>query len=144
MNQKILRFLKVIEAVAEVSKNPKRRVGAGIFTLDAHLLATGYNDLSKGIPHETYMYEQPYKDKYMMHAEANAISQAAKYGKATHGCVMLVTGLQPCSKCAGLIVQAGICEVYFPWQTQKDPKWDSDFEFARYIFDKGGVKYEQY
>ena len=144
MNQKILRFLKVIETVADLSKNPKRKVGAGIFTPDAHLVSTGYNDLSKGIPHLSLMYTQPEKDKYLAHAEENAIAQAAKYGHATNGCELLVTGLQPCSRCARLIVQSGITAVYFPALVEIDPKWEDDFIFARVILDDGGVKYETY
>lgn len=144
MNNKVLRLLKVVEAVADLSKNPKRRVGAGIFTTDAHLVSTGYNDLSKGIPHISLMYKQPEKDKYLVHAEENAIAQAAKYGHATNGCEMLITGLQPCSRCARLIVQAGIVAVYFPTPSEIDPKWEEDFAFARIILTDGGVLYEQY
>ena len=144
MNQKIRKFLKVVEAVANLSKNPKRRVGAGIFTPDAHLVSTGYNDLSRGIPHIGLMYQQPEKDKYLAHAEENAIAQAARYGHATDGCEMLVTGLQPCSRCARLIVQAGIIEVYYPVLDVVDPKWEEDFVFARNILSDGGVWYESY
>ena len=144
MNKKILKFLKVIEAVADLSKNPKRRVGAGIFTPNAHLVSTGYNDLSRGIPHISIMYQQPTKDKYLGHAEENAIAQAARYGHATDGCEMLITGLQPCSRCARLIVQAGIQAVYFPTPAEIDHKWEDDFTFARIILDDGGVIYEQY
>ena len=144
MNQKILKFLSVIEAVADLSKNPKRHVGAGIFTPDAHLISTGYNDLSRGIPHISLMYLQPEKDKYLAHAEENAVAQAARYGHATDGCEMLVTGLQPCSRCARLIVQAGVVAVYFPTPTEVDLKWEDDFVFARNILTDGGVKYEQY
>ena len=144
MNPKLRKFIPVVEAIAALSKNPKRTVGAVIFTQDLSIVATGYNDLSKGIPHTSLMYKQPEKDKYLAHAEENAIAQAAKYGHATNGCEMLVTGLQPCSRCARLIVQAGIIAVYFPTPTEIDQKWEEDFAFARIILTDGGVLYEQY
>jgi len=144
MNPKLRAFVPVIQAVASLSRNPKRAVGAGIFTCDFSLVATGFNDLSKGVPHVHEMYSQPNKDKYLAHAEENAIAQAAKYGHATHGCILLTTGLQPCSRCARLIVQAGIMEVYYPALNVVDPKWEDDFIYARNILNYGGVRYESY
>ena len=144
MHPKLLKFVPVIQAVAAMSKNPKRKVGAGIFTFDYSLVATGFNDLSKGIPHMPATYIQPTKDKYLAHAEENAIAQAAKYGHATNMCIMLTTGLEPCSRCARLIVQAGIIEVYSPASEVLDDKWGEDFLFARHILAEGGVKHEFY
>jgi len=144
MNPKLRAFIPVIKAVASLSRNPKRAVGAGIFTRDFSIVATGFNDLSKGIPHLAEMYIQPNKSKYLAHAEENAVAQAAKYGHATQGCIMLTTGLQPCSRCARLIVQAGIIEVYYPVLDVVDPKWEEDFVFARNILSDGGVWYESY
>ena len=144
MNPKLRKFIPVVEAIAALSKNPKRTVGAVIFTQDLRIVATGYNDLSKGIPHISLLYQQPDKDKYLAHAEENAIAQAAKYGHATNNCIMLVTGLQPCSRCSRLIVQAGIVEVYYPATEVVDPKWEEDFVYARNILNDGEVIYESY
>lgn len=144
MNPKLLKFVPVIEAVASLSKNPKRAIGAGIFTKDLSIVATGFNDLSKGIPHLSLLYKQPGKGMYMAHAEENAIAQAAKLGHATLGCIMLTTGLQPCATCARLIVQAGIAELYFPESTLVDEKWADNFVYARNILTDGGVAYGTY
>ncbi len=144
MNPKLRKFIPVVEAIAALSKNPKRTVGAGIFTRDFSIVATGFNDLSKGIPHLAEMYIQPNKSKCLAHAEENAIAQAAKYGHATNNCIMLVTGLQPCSRCSRLIVQAGIVEVYYPATEVVDPKWEEDFVYARNILNDGGVAYGEY
>ena len=144
MNPKLRKFIPVVEAIAALSKNPKRTVGAVIFTQGLSIVATGYNDLSKGIPHISLLYQQPDKDKYLAHAEENAIAQAAKYGHATNNCIMLVTGLQPCATCARLIVQAGIAEVYFPKTELVDEKWADNFVYARNILNDGGVAYGEY
>jgi len=47
-----------------------------------------------------------------IHAEANAIAQAAKYGISTEGAKIYVT-LEPCLSCLKLIISAGIDEVYY-------------------------------
>jgi len=144
MNPKLLRFVPIIEAVASLSKSPKRAIGAGIFTKDLNIVATGFNDLSKGVPHISLLYRTPDKAMYMAHAEENAIAQAAKLGHATRGCIMLTTGLQPCATCARLIVQAGIMELYFPETQLVDEKWADNFVHARNILTDGGVAYGTY
>ena len=47
-----------------------------------------------------------------MHAEANAIAWAARYGIRTEGADLFVTH-QPCRKCAELVVNAGIVRVVY-------------------------------
>ena len=47
-----------------------------------------------------------------VHAEANAIAQAAKHGIPTEGSSIYVT-LEPCLSCLKLIISAGIHEVFF-------------------------------
>jgi dCMP deaminase len=47
-----------------------------------------------------------------VHAEANAIAQAAKHGISTSGASIYVT-LEPCLTCLKLIISAGIKEVFY-------------------------------
>jgi dCMP deaminase len=47
-----------------------------------------------------------------VHAEANAVAFAARYGMATAGATLVVT-MQPCLPCAQLVVNAGIIRVVF-------------------------------
>jgi dCMP deaminase len=47
-----------------------------------------------------------------VHAEANAIAQAAKHGISTDGATIYVT-LEPCLSCLKLIISAGIHEVFY-------------------------------
>ena len=142
--EKALRLVEVALAVASMSKNPKRKVGAIIMTREGQVVATGFNDLSSGIPHNATTYGPNCKKYFLAHAEENAIAQAAKMGHSTNNCVMLVTGLQPCHTCARLIAQAGITTVYYPKADAADPKWDTSFMFARTIFEAKGVHYEEY
>lgn len=48
----------------------------------------------------------------VMHAESNAITKCAKYGKATLGSTIYITHT-PCIECAKLIIQAGIKRVVY-------------------------------
>jgi dCMP deaminase len=48
----------------------------------------------------------------VLHAESNAITKCAKYGRSTEGAKMYVT-CSPCIECAKLIIQAGIKELIY-------------------------------
>ncbi|MDX2256999.1 MAG: dCMP deaminase family protein [Pseudanabaenaceae cyanobacterium bins.39] len=96
-------------------------VGA-VIVKDRQILATGYNGSPSGSVHCTtqgYCYpnlsncaaskEFPSR---AVHAEANAIAQAAKHGIATDGASIYVT-LEPCISCLKLVISAGIRKVYY-------------------------------
>ena len=72
---------------------------------------------------------------YAIHAEQNAIIQAAKLGVAIDGATMYCTH-QPCAICAKMIVNAGIIRVVY-----KHPYPD---DFAKKIFDSVEIQIEQY
>jgi dCMP deaminase len=96
-------------------------VGA-VIVKDKQVLATGYNGSPSGSVHCTtqgYCYPNlsscdVSKDfpSRAVHAEANAIAQAAKHGISTDGASIYVT-LEPCISCLKLVVSAGIREVYY-------------------------------
>ncbi len=96
-------------------------VGA-VIVKDRQVLATGYNGSPSGSAHCTAQ-GQCYPglsscdaNKVMpsraVHAEANAIAQAAKHGISTEGASIYVT-LEPCLSCLKLIISAGINEVFY-------------------------------
>jgi dCMP deaminase len=86
------------------------------------LLATGYNGSPSGSAHCTtlgYCYPElsacnvsKILPSRSVHAEANAIAQAAKHGISTSGASIYVT-LEPCLTCLKLIISAGIKEVFY-------------------------------
>jgi dCMP deaminase len=95
-------------------------VGA-VIVKDRQILATGYNGSPPGSPHCTaqgYCYEglQKCTDNNLpsrsIHAEANAIAQAAKHGIRTEGSTIYVT-LEPCLSCLKLIISSGIKQVFY-------------------------------
>ena len=102
-------------------------VGA-VIVKDKQVLATGYNGSPSGSVHCTtqgYCYPDlsscdVSKDfpSRAVHAEANAIAQAAKHGISTDGASIYVT-LEPCISCLKLVVSAGIREVYYETRFNK-------------------------
>jgi dCMP deaminase len=86
------------------------------------VLATGYNGSPSGSVHCTtqgYCYPgltscdaSKILPSRSVHAEANAIAQAAKHGIATTGASIYVT-LEPCLSCLKLIISSGIQEVFY-------------------------------
>jgi dCMP deaminase len=113
-------FMKMAFLAASRSTCLRRAVGAALVR-DNQLISTGYNGSPKGIPHcaETgCLREQlnvPSGEKHELcrgvHAEQNAIIQAAINGSSTRGAVLYCTH-QPCSICARLIINAEIRQVY--------------------------------
>jgi dCMP deaminase len=114
-------FLMLAKLAATRSTCLAFPVGA-VIVKDRQVLATGYNGSPSGSAHCTAQ-GQCYPglsscdaNKVMpsraVHAEANAIAQAAKHGISTEGASIYVT-LEPCLSCLKLIISAGINEVFY-------------------------------
>jgi dCMP deaminase len=114
-------FLMLAKLAATRSTCLAFPVGA-VIVKNKQILATGYNGSPAGSAHCT---EQGYcypglsscdASKTMpsraVHAEANAIAQAAKHGISTDGASIYVT-LEPCLSCLKLVISAGIREVFY-------------------------------
>nr|WP_217683657.1 cytidine/deoxycytidylate deaminase family protein [Marinitoga sp. 1154] len=114
-------FMKIAFLVSERSSCAHRKVGA-VIVKNKRILATGYNQPPSGFPHcnEINCIRDDLKIKsgeyqeicYGLHAEQNALMQAAKFGISTDGAYIYVTH-QPCSICARLIINAGIKKVIY-------------------------------
>lgn len=97
-----------------------RQVGAVVVTAGNILLTTGYNGVPSKVPHPTECARklqqtgtrQNYELCLCMHAEVNAIANAAKIGVSLAGAVLYVTR-QPCKTCFGLVINAGIAVVHY-------------------------------
>lgn len=113
-------FMQMAYLAAKRSTCLRRAVGAALVR-DNQLISTGYNGSPKNSPHCAEvgcLREQqnvPSGQKHELcrgvHAEQNAIIQAAINGSSTRNSVLYCTH-QPCSICARLIINAEIREVY--------------------------------
>jgi len=88
------------------------RVGA-IIASNGRALSMGYNGVPTGMQHCNHsMDESGVGCPNAVHAEANAIVWAARYGVSTDGCDIFTTHM-PCLGCANLIINAGIIRVVY-------------------------------
>jgi len=114
-------FLKIATEVAERSTCVRRQVGA-LVVKDKRILATGYNGAPRGLRHcidigclrESAGAEsgQVHELCRGLHAEQNAIIQAATYGVPIQGAVLYGTH-QPCVLCTKMLINAGIEAIYY-------------------------------
>jgi dCMP deaminase len=112
-------FMEMATVVAKRSTCLRRQVGA-VLVKDRRILASGYNGAPTGMAHcaETGCLRQkqnvPSGQQHEicrgLHAEQNAIIQAALHGISTYNSVMYVTH-QPCVICAKMMINAGIKSV---------------------------------
>lgn len=110
-------FMEMAKLAAKRSTCLRRQVGA-VIVQDKHVISTGYNGAPKGIPHCAELggcYREqnniPSGERHelcrALHAEQNAIIQAATYSQGIEGATMYITH-QPCVICAKMIINAGI------------------------------------
>ena len=106
-------FLQIAWDVATRATCPRRHVGA-VIVRDRRILSTGYNGSAPGQPHCTQVGCLMEDDRCIrtLHAEQNAIIQAALHGVSTEGATLYGT-CRPCHVCARMIVGAGIRRVVF-------------------------------
>lgn len=114
-------FMGLANQVAERTTCLRRGVGA-IIVKDRRILATGYNGVPTGLAHcaETGCLRQqlgvPSGQRHEicrgLHAEQNAIVQAARFGTDIDGATIYIN-TQPCVVCAKMLINSGITEVVY-------------------------------
>jgi len=114
-------FMEIASVVAKRSTCLRNQVGA-VIVRDKRILATGYNGAPKGLPHCLdigCIREQnniPSGERHELcravHAEQNAILQAAIHGVSTENTTIYCTH-QPCILCAKMMINAGIKKVVY-------------------------------
>lgn len=124
------------------SKDPNARVGA-IIVRENRILATGFNGLVRGVPDDPAILDnKDEKLKNVVHAELNAVLNAAHDGVAIAGATVYVNKF-PCYECLKALVQAGIVGVYTDdeWYWNSDPV-DADHSRKRRLIKTSGIKIE--
>lgn len=112
-------FLNIAKLVSRRSTCLRRQVGA-LIVKNRRILTTGYNGTPTGITHCEVTgclrekFKVPSGERHELcrglHAEQNAIIQAALYGVNIEGGTLYCTN-QPCSICAKMLINAGIKEI---------------------------------
>jgi dCMP deaminase len=114
-------FMDIARLVAHRSTCLRRQVGA-VMVKSKHVLATGYNGTPSGITHcsETGCLRDQLKvpsgERHELcrglHAEQNAIIQAARHGIDIHGATLYCTH-SPCIICSKMLINAGIKQIVY-------------------------------
>jgi dCMP deaminase len=114
-------FMATAKLIASRSNCERLTVGCVIVTGGARknrLVAAGYNGFLPGTPHVSRVREG--HEQATVHAEQNAIADAARRGSSVEGCIAYVTHY-PCINCAKILAAAGIAEVKYHEDYQNDP-----------------------
>ncbi|NLG51888.1 MAG: cytidine deaminase [Chloroflexi bacterium] len=135
-------FMEIARQVATRSTCLRRHVGA-VIVQDKRILCTGYNGAPRGMEHcdvagclrEELHIPSGQRQEICrgLHAEQNAIIQAALHGVSTEGATLYVT-FQPCITCAKMSINAGIVRIVCA-STYPD-------ELSRKMLDEAGVLLE--
>ena len=106
-------FMRIAVEVSSRATCDRKHVGA-VIVRDKMILATGYNGSMRGIEHcdDVGHLMQDGHCVRTVHAEANAIVQAARNGIRTGEASIYVTA-SPCFSCFKLIANAGIARIVF-------------------------------
>jgi len=112
-------FLEIATVVAKRSTCLRRKVGA-VLVKDRHILSTGYNGAPKGMAHcqeigclrEELNIPSGFRHELCrgLHAEQNAVIQAAVHGVSIKGATLYAT-TQPCSICTKILINAEVEKV---------------------------------
>lgn len=113
-------FMDIAHAVSRRATCDRGRCGC-VIVKDKQIMAAGYVGTPSGFPHcdeaghqmKTVIHEDGKQSQHCVrtiHAEQNAIAQAAKVGAATDGST-LYTKMTPCAVCAKILINAGIKRV---------------------------------
>lgn len=114
-------FMDIVRVASKRSTCIRRQVGA-LIARDNRLISTGYNGVPKGLPHcdkvgcRRLEMKVPSGERQELcrglHAEQNAIIQAAIYGVSVADATLYCTA-KPCSICTKMIINAEIKRIVF-------------------------------
>ncbi|WP_221030864.1 deoxycytidylate deaminase [Actomonas aquatica] len=110
-------------AVLLSTRSPCERLHVGCVLVSGgdrrnRIVAAGYNGFLPGTPHTSRVRDG--HEQATVHAEQNAVADAARRGSSMEGCVAYVTHY-PCINCAKILAAAGIAEVRYRADYHNDP-----------------------
>ncbi len=137
-------FMQLTKLVATRSTCLRRQVGA-LLGKEKNIMATGYNGAPTGITHCDVtgclrdQLQVPSGERHELcrglHAEQNAIIQAARHGANIEGSTLYCTD-SPCIICSKMLINAGITEVIF------DRGYPDKLSLE--MLTEAGIRYRQY
>ncbi len=110
-------------AVLISTRSPCERLHVGCVIVSGgerknRIITAGYNGFLPGTPHVSRLRDG--HEQATVHAEQNAVADAARRGSSVEGCIAYVTHF-PCVNCAKILAAAGISEVRYREDYHNDP-----------------------
>jgi dCMP deaminase len=126
-------FMATAVLIASRSSCERLHVGCVLVTggdRKNRIVAAGYNGFLPGTPHTSRVRDG--HEQATVHAEQNALADAARRGSSVESCVAYVTHY-PCITCAKILAAAGIAEIKYHSDYSNDP-------LVTQLMDDAGVK----
>ena len=130
------RFLELAQFISQWSKDPSTQVGAVIVDQNNRIVSLGFNGFPKNISDDSRLQNREQKYSIIVHAECNAIMFSRS---SLEGCTIYTYPFQPCSKCAGLIIQSGIKRVVTIPLASDYNRWAKDFDVSYQLLVEAGL-----
>ena len=114
-------FMATAILISSRSSCDRLHVGCILVSGEAHknrIIAAGYNGFLPGAPHVSRVSEG--HEQGTVHAEQNAISDAARRGVSVEGATVYVTHF-PCVNCVKILIAAGIKKIKYHLDYRNDP-----------------------
>jgi dCMP deaminase len=133
-------FLDMAEHASIRSKDPTTKVGAVIVNDRNAVVSTGYNGLPQGIEDkEEILTNRDLKIETIIHGEVNALIFAEQ---CVRGCTLYTYPFICCSRCASIMIQAGIKRNVAPKNVRE--RWEANLVISRKMFKEAGVECVEY
>ncbi len=149
-------FMEQAFHVATKSKDKSTKVGAVCVGPGNEVVSMGFNGLPRGMREKKAYQQRPLKYWVTVHAERNAVYNAARIGARLSG-TRMYTQFCPCADCAQAVIQSDIKEIIVctKWDSVIDklPKdtsaiaenrWRESCKVARMMLRESGVKFTVY
>ena len=126
---------------ASWSKDPSTKVGC-VLVKDRKIISMGYNGFPRLIEDDlNRLIDREVKYEMTVHAEQNAVITAALHGISTAGSTAYVT-FSPCSRCAAVLINAGISTVVVSAADDILSCWLKNFQLAAELLNEAGIGHE--
>ena len=146
-------FLRLSVETARMSKDPSTQVGAVIVGPDREIRSTGFNGFPRGLVDLPSRFaDRETKLSLIVHAEMNAVLNAARIGTPLKGCTLYLAatdatgkiwGGPPCTRCTVELMQTGISEIVSHAFKDVPSRWKESIETARGLLQEAGVSYRE-
>lgn len=147
-------FLSLCYYHSKMSQDPNTKLGSVIVGPDREIRSMGFNGFPRGVKDTPdRLNDRDTKLQLIIHAECNAIIQAARVGVSLNGCTMYLTatdasgdiwGGPPCVRCSVHAIQAGIKEIVSLPKRKTPSKWHAEMDLAESLLEEAGVVYRVY